>query len=186
MKESENIAADLIKGAVAGVVATWVMGKVTSYMYEHEDPAAQKEYEKVTGGKYVPDRTAETIERTLGLEVTKEQHQLLAEGSHWSLGIGAGATYALLRHRVDYADWGQGLAFGFAFWAFFDEGMTWLTGLAEPPQDYPWQAHARGLVGHLAYGLVAETTIDLLDGIGSQLSSGVEKNEGSRKYSPQI
>ena len=68
----ENILMDVAFGLVAGAVGTFVMGKVTNYMYKHEDPEAQQEYQEVTGGKYVPERTAETIERTLGLEVTKK------------------------------------------------------------------------------------------------------------------
>lgn len=164
-----DLLTDVAFGLVAGAVGTFVMGKVTNYMYRHEDSEARQKYQEVTGGKYVPERTAETIEKTFGLEATKKQRQLLAKGSHWSVGLGAGATYALLRRRFDYADWGQGLAFGAAFWLFFDEGLTWLTGLAESPQEYPWQAHARGLVGHLVYGLVADTTLDLFDQINNQL-----------------
>jgi hypothetical protein len=165
-----SIASDLIKGAIAGAVGTWAIGKVTNYMYEHEDPAARQTYERVTGGKYVPDRTAEKIEKALGLNLSEEQRGLLAEGSHWGLGIGAGATYALLRRRLHSVDLAQGLAFGIAFWALVDEGMTWISGLAEPPQKYPWQAHARGLVGHLVYGLSAETTLDLLEAVAPRSS----------------
>ncbi|MCA1652498.1 MAG: DUF1440 domain-containing protein, partial [Acidobacteria bacterium] len=57
----------------------------------------------------------------------------------------------------------QGLLFGLMFWLGFDEIMTVAAGVARPPQQYPWQAHARGLVGHLAYGVVADTTLDVLD-----------------------
>jgi hypothetical protein len=38
-------------------------------------------------------------------------------------------------------------------------------GFAEPPQAYPWQAHARGFVGHLAFGLAADTVLDVLDAV---------------------
>lgn len=103
-KRRGSMAVDLIKGAVAGAVGTWAIGKVTSYMYEHEDPPAREEYERVTGGKYVPDRTAEKIEKALGLDLSEGQRGLLAEASHWGLGLGAGATYALLRRRLDYVD----------------------------------------------------------------------------------
>lgn len=38
-----------------------------------------------------------------------------------------------------------------------------LLGTAAPPQEYPWQAHARGLVGHLTYGLVTKASVRVLD-----------------------
>lgn len=158
-----SMAGDLIKGAAAGVLGTLVMEQVTSWMYEYEDVRAREEYERVTQGKYVPDRTAEKIERTLGLTLTDAQRRTLAQSSHWAVGLAAGATYGLLRRRLRGAARGQGVLFGLAFWALFDEAFTTLMGVAEPPQMYPWQAHARGLAGHVAYGVVADTTLDVLD-----------------------
>jgi uncharacterized membrane protein YagU involved in acid resistance len=72
-------------------------------------------------------------------------------------------TYALLRRVTSKAAAAQGLLFGALFWALFDEGATVLFGLAKPPQEYPWQAHARGFVGHLVYGVLADTALDVLD-----------------------
>lgn len=158
-----SIGGDVIRGAAAGVLGTLVMERVTSWMYEHEDPRAREEYERITGGKYVPQRTAEKIDGTLGLNLSEPQRKWLAQGSHWAVGLGAGATYAVLRRQLRGADRAQGLLFGLAFWALFDEAFTLLMGVADQPQHYPWQAHARGLVGHVAYGLVADTTLDVLD-----------------------
>ncbi|GAC1543894.1 MAG: hypothetical protein NVS2B7_17900 [Herpetosiphon sp.] len=155
----------MIKGAVAGAIGTWVMGQVTTFLWNHEDSRARERYQAVTGGQYVPDRTAEKLETLFGLDLSPEQHEQLAEASHWTLGAGTSVGYALLRHRFAAAAWGQGLGFGIAFWALVDEGMTPLLGLARPPQDYPWQAHARGLVGHLVYGVVVDTMLGLLDRI---------------------
>ncbi len=163
MQTNGSIVGDVIKGGIAGVVGTWVMGQVTTYMWEHEDPAARERYQEVTGGKYVPDRTAEKIGKILGVDLSEEQHRMLAEASHWGLGAGVSAAYALLRRRYESADWGQGLWFGLLFWAIVDEGMTPLFGLAEMPQVYPWQAHARGFVGHLVFGVVADTVLDVFD-----------------------
>ncbi len=166
MQTNGSLAGDLIKGGIAGVAGTWVMGQVTGYMWEHEDPAARERYQEVTGGKYVPDRTAEKIAMLLGLNLSEEQHSMLAQASHWGLGTGASAAYALLRRRYATADAAQGLLFGLLFWAIVDEGMTPVFGLAEMPQVYPWQAHARGFVGHLVFGVVAETMLDLFDRVG--------------------
>lgn len=84
-------------------------------------------------------------------------------GLHWAYGLGTASAYALLRRRAPVAAAGQGLLFGAVFSLMGDELFTAATGLAEPPQEYPWQAHARGFVSHLAFGLAADTTLDLLD-----------------------
>lgn len=83
------------------------------------------------------------------------------------VGLTAGVLYALARRRIARAHSGQGLVFGLAFWLLFDEIMTVAAGLARPPQEYPCQAHARGLAGHVAYGIAADTTLDALDRVAS-------------------
>jgi hypothetical protein len=162
-RSSDGVIGHVLKGTLAGAAAMWAMEQVVSYMWDHEDPAAKQRYEQVTEGKYVPDRAAEKVQQTIGLDLTKEQKEQLAMGLHWGVGLTAGVTYALLRRRIPRVAAAQGLLFGLAFSALFDEGATVLFGLAKPPQEYPWQDHARGVVGHLLYGVVADTTLDLLD-----------------------
>jgi hypothetical protein len=36
MTGNQNIAADVLKGAIAGAVATWLMDRATTWMYEQE------------------------------------------------------------------------------------------------------------------------------------------------------
>lgn len=162
-QNAQTLATDLVKGVIAGAIGTWSMEKVTGFLWRREDPAAQERYEEVTEGRYPPARMAEKVERVLDLGLGEEKRMMLAQGLHWGYGIGAGAAYALLRRRVPRAALGQGLVFGAAFSLVGDELMTALTGLAEPPQVYPWQAHARGLAGHLAFGLAADSALDLMD-----------------------
>ncbi len=161
--KTEDFAGDVLKGAVAGAVATWVMGRATTWFWEHESVASQAKYKEVTGEKYVPERAAEKLENLVGLHRSKEQHQTLAQVNHWAVGIGAGIAYSLLKRQNKLVSTGRGLLFGAAFSALFDEGLTVLTGLAEPPQKYPWQAHTRGLFGHLVYGAIADATLNVLE-----------------------
>ena len=58
------------------------MGQVITLMQKAESPEARRRYEEVTGGKYVPDRSAEQIESALGLTLTNTQHQALATANH--------------------------------------------------------------------------------------------------------
>jgi hypothetical protein len=161
--ETVMVMSDLAKGLVVGVLATWAMEKVTGFLWEHENEEARKQYEEVTEGRYPPMRMAEKTNDLLNLGLSDDQRPYLAQGFHWSYGLGAASVYALLRRRVPVAAAGQGLLFGAAFSLVGDEIFTSATALAESPRQYPWQAHARGLAGHLAFGLVAHTALDLLD-----------------------
>ncbi len=58
---------------------------------------------------------------------------------------------------------GSGLAFGVAVWLAMDETLPVALGLTAPPQRFPWQAHARGLAGHLVLGAVVEMPFDGLE-----------------------
>ncbi|MCA1673436.1 MAG: DUF1440 domain-containing protein, partial [Actinobacteria bacterium] len=56
-----------------------------------------------------------------------------------------------------------GLAFGTGFSLLVDELMNPLLGLTPGPRAFPWQAHARGLGGHLAFGATTELVLEGFD-----------------------
>lgn len=157
---------DLIKGAIAGAVATWVMGKVTSAMYAREDRGARRREDEARQGKTAYGVAAEKAAEAIGADITDEQREKLGSVVHWALGIGAGAVYAVLRRRFDGVGRAAGLGFGTAFWAAVDEGLVPALGLTKGPGSFPWQTHARGLAGHVSFGAVADGTLRVLDAVG--------------------
>jgi len=163
MRRNTDLGTDLIKGALAGAAATWVMERVTSYLYEHENPAARQREDGARQGKHAFAVAAEKTTNLTGIGLSEEQRQRLGMAYHWGLGLGAGAIYAALRRRVGWLDWGQGTAFGFLFFVLVDEAMNAALGLTPPPRAFPWQAHARGLAGHVVYGIVADAALDAVD-----------------------
>ena len=160
MRDGRTLLTDLALGAAAGVAATWVMGQATTYLYEHEDLLAREREDTARGGKTAYGIAAERVAGAVGRQLSDQQREKLGAGIHWALGAGAGAAYAALRRRVPYADAGQGLAFGATFFALMDEGANTALGLTPGPAAFPWQAHARGLAGHLVYGVVTDTLLD--------------------------
>jgi len=156
---------DLIKGAIAGAVATWVMGKVTSAMYAREDRGARRREDEAHEGKTAYGVAAEKAAHAVGADLGDEQRESLGSAIHWALGIGSGAAYAVLRRRFDAVGRGAGFGFGTAFWAAIDEGLVPALGLTKGPRAFPWQTHARGLAGHLSFGAVAEGTLRVLDAV---------------------
>lgn len=163
MSDRNGIIRDVAAGALAGLAATWVMGQVTSYLYEHEDERARKQEDDARGGRTAYGVAAEKAAAAVDVELTDEQRQKLGSGIHWALGAGAGAVYGALRGRVPAVDAGYGLAFGAAFWGIVDEGANTALGLTPGPRQFPWQTHARGLTGHLVFGVVADSLLSVAD-----------------------
>jgi Protein of unknown function (DUF1440) len=163
LRTRDGIGRDLMKGAIAGAVATFVMGRVTGYMYEHEDRDARRREDDVRGGGSSYEAAAERVATAAGTALDRRERQRYGTAIHWATGIGAGAVYAVLRRRLRFLGSTGGTAFGTAFWAFLDEGVVPALGLTPGPNAFPWQTHARGLVGHLTFGTVTDGTLRLLD-----------------------
>ncbi len=163
MRDGTPVLMDLALGAVAGVAATWVMNRATTFLYEREDEQARQREDAARGGKTAYGIAAEKATAALGIRLSDSAQRKLGTGIHWALGAGGGAAYGVLRRRVPHADAGQGLAYGAAFFAVMDEGANTALRLTPPPAAFPWQAHARGLAGHLVYGVVTDTLLDAAD-----------------------
>ena len=162
MRNRQHFLADVIDGAIAGAVATWAMGKVTTALYEREDRAARQREDEARAGRTAYEAAAEKASAVVGNTLSEEERKRYGSAIHWTLGIAAGAVYGALRPRVERVSLARGLAFGTAFWLLMDEGVTPAIGLTRGPAAFPWQTHARGLAGHLAFGAVADVTLGAL------------------------
>lgn len=163
-RRRSSTALDMAKGALAGAAATWLMGKATTFLYEREDEEARRAEDEARGGKTAYGVAAEKAAGAVGRELSEEERKTAGSAIHWALGMGAGAAYGALRGRVPGAEAGAGLLFGTAFWLLVDEGGNAALGLTPGPAAFPWQTHARGLAGHLVFGLTAEAALRVLDG----------------------
>jgi Protein of unknown function (DUF1440) len=162
-EQSRSVIADLIFGAVAGGVATFAMGKATDYWYQHEPKDVREREDNVREGESAYSVAAEKAAHLAGRSLPPDDRERYGSGIHWALGVGVGALYGLLRDRVPEVGRARGLAFGATFWLLVDEGANYALGLTPGPSEFPWQTHARGLVGHLIYGGVADATLAALD-----------------------
>jgi len=159
----DGLAEDLLKGAIAGAVATWVMDRATTYMYQREGRRARQREEEVRKGSSAYEAAAEKGAALVGRGLTRTERERGGSAIHWGLGIGAGAVYAVLRRRLDLVGSAAGTAFGTAFWALMDEGVVPALRLTPGPSAIPWQTHARGCLGHLTFGTVTDGTLRVLD-----------------------
>jgi hypothetical protein len=163
VRENRHIGVDIIKGAIAGAAATWFMGQVTTWMYEHEDRQAREREDRARGGVPAYERAAEKAADLADVRLSKKARSQVGNGIHWATGIAAGVAYAVLRRQWRGAASGKGLPFGTAFFLTVDELMNPLLGFTPGPQAFPWQAHARGFGGHLAFGPTSELILEGLD-----------------------
>ncbi len=152
----------LISGIAAGVVATWIMTRVTTLMYEHENRAARQREDAARGKKTAYEVAADKAAAIIGRKLSDRQRGRWGQAIHWSLGLGAAVVYTAIRTQLESPDLRHGLLFGFIFWAVMDETVTPLLRLTPGPLAFPWQTHLRGLVGHLVFGGVTEVTLALL------------------------
>ena len=167
MKSDRNLCTDLALGALAGAAATWIMGKTTSYLYEKEDTQARRREDQARGDKTAYEVAAEKAAHFAYRQLSEDERKKLGSAIHWSVGIGSGALYALLRRKLAGGGPGRELAtgalFGTAVWLLLDEVGNPALGLTPGPAAFPWQAHARGLAGHLVLGLATEGVLQVAD-----------------------
>ncbi len=160
-----DLLGDLVRGALAGAAATWVMGQATSYLYEKESKQTRNAENEARGDKTAYGVAAEKAAGAIGMELSDAQRKQYGSAIHWSLGAGAGAVYGALRNRVPGVDAAGGLLFGTAFWLAIDEGANYALRLTPGPAAFPWQTHARGLAGHLVFGVAAHAALNTLDAV---------------------
>lgn len=121
--------------------------------------------DEARGNKTAYGVAAEKVAGAIGKDLSAEERKRYGSAIHWGLGAGAGAVYGVLRDRLPGAEAGHGLLFGTAFWAVVDEGANAALGLTPGPTRFPWQTHARGLAGHLVFGVATDAALHTLDAI---------------------
>ena len=163
--QGDGLLGTLLKGAVAGAAAMWVLDRVDWAMWNAEDSRTRAETRRVRPGGLDPAHVAANrIAGALGRELNPPQPHPLGIALHYSFGMVPTVAYAALRHRQPALAAGRGALWGLAMTLVEDEGMNPALGLAAPPQDYPWQDHARAVVAHVVLGVVAEGVLRVLDG----------------------
>jgi hypothetical protein len=80
--------AAVIKGAIAGAVATWLMGQLTTYMYERENKEAREAEDKARNGKTSYGAAAEKMAGLAGRSLDDQQRERVGSAIHWAIGIG--------------------------------------------------------------------------------------------------
>ena len=153
----------LLRGALAGALGWWAMDHTLRFFYDHESAAVHRRENQARGGVPALEVMAEKLAGLAGSTLSDEERQRAGTALQWTTGVCAGMLYGVLRRRIPAARTGHGLAYGAAFSLVVDEGLTPMLGFAPDPGAFPWQTHARGFIGHLVFGVAAETSLQWLD-----------------------
>lgn len=167
--KDKGLAGTLVKGALIGAASLWLMDRLDWFTYEHQDPAARARTDAARPMGMDPAHVlAERIANAFGGELGPHEPHAHPGGLalHYLLGAAPAVLYAALRDKYPQLRAGGGSAFGLGVFLLQDELLGAVLGLSGDPRQYPWQAHARGLVAHVLYGVLAEQALSLLDRLG--------------------
>ncbi|MDP9415433.1 MAG: DUF1440 domain-containing protein [Pseudomonadota bacterium] len=156
--------AKALMGAAAGAAGTFALDRTDWLMWNHEDEQAKAQTNSVRPyGEPPAHVTAHKAEEILGVEPTPEQHEIAGVAIHYNIGIGPAIVYALVRDKLPIKGIPRGLLYGLGIFAVQDEILNSASGLGANLKKYPWQAHARGLFSHLAYGVATELMLNFME-----------------------
>lgn len=166
MPDAKNVdvVADVVKGALAGAVGVWALDQVTWALWDREAPEVIAQERQARPGGLDPAHVmANRAADAMGVELTPKQPNAAGMVVHYSLGVLPGALYGVFRHEMDGLDTGRGALFGLGLGILQDQLANSLLGTSGAPTEYPWQAHTRGLIGHVVYGVVTDMVLEILD-----------------------
>lgn len=154
--QNGRLVKDIIYGIIGGAIGTVVMGQVANLMYKLESEEKKKKEEelrKEPSYNVMVERIAKDV---FGAHLSDEAKSKLGEAAHWGYGLAWGGVYGAVRNRVPGFSKAGSLPFGITFWFVGDEALNAVFKLTPPPQEFPIDAHLRGLVAHLVYAATAD------------------------------
>lgn len=165
-REDDDLLADWMKGLIAGAAGVWAMDRIGWYLWNRESPEKlQREFAARPDGLDPAHVVANRVADAVGRPLSPKQPHPAGVAVHYGIGMGPAMGYAALRRDVPRIAAGRGLLYGLGLFILVDEVMAPAAGLAGGPGEYPWQAHARGLVSHLVLGVVTDAVLDVLDSV---------------------
>lgn len=151
-----NTVRELGVGAAVGYLGSRVMDLATGWYFERQSKESRRREEEVAPGG-TPVLAGRKLAGLIRREVTDDEAAEIGAAVHRSLGFTYGITAAaLVRKGVPPVR--AGIMVGAAAFLLVDEGFVG-TGFTPPPWVYPVESHARGAIGHLAYGAAVGTML---------------------------
>ena len=179
MQAGNDRAAQALRGAAAGVAGVWALDRADWFMWNHESLDSRAQTIRVRPRQLPPaENMVSAVQEAAGRELPQPAFEAASQVVHYSIGIAPAIAYALLRDRLPVSGVARGALYGLTLFVAQDEMLNTLSGLGAKPRAYPWQAHARGLVAHVVYGIATELALNLLEERAPR--------DGARRSSPRM
>jgi hypothetical protein len=147
---------NLWTGALAGYAASRSMDAATSWFHARQSEASRRREEELApGGALV--QLGKQLGAAVGRDLTDEAAGRVGVAVHRTLGMSYGLAASALVGR-GMRPVSAGLVVGTAALLLVDEG----TALPQMTA-YPVESHARGVIGHMTFGLVTGGLLALTD-----------------------
>jgi hypothetical protein len=163
-----SIVEPVLRGVAASAVGTLAMDSSIYRRYRHGGGTSEfPDWEFSEGltswdNAPAPARVAKKLlESVLGREVPPRYARFLNNATHWGMGLGTGAAYALLVGPRGPKLW-YGVPFGAAVWAGGYVVLPQL-GVYEEIWKYDLETLAKDLGAHLVFGSATTATLALLN-----------------------
>lgn len=164
VRNDRNPATAAAMGAVAGAVGVWALDRIDWFLWNREtDQTRLRTIAARPGGEPPAQALVSRVEDATGRRLAADTHETVSGVVHYSIGIAPAIGYALLRDKLPGRGVARGAAYGLSLFLTQDELLNSVTGLGGKPGDYPWTAHARGLVAHTLYGVVTELALNAME-----------------------
>lgn len=165
-RAGDSILGGMIRGAIAGAAGIWVLNEVDRYLAGRESAATRRDTVAAQPGGMDPAHVvADRVARATGSMLSPADQEAVSTGVKYAAGMMPAAALGALRDRLGrWTVAGRGFAFGVTAWAVEDEWIKARSGLAAGATRYPWQAHGRGFLSHVAYGLTVDAVLRVLKG----------------------
>jgi len=147
----------LLKGSVAGFIATIPMTGVSEVLYKWLP--LEQQY------PLPPSDITSTVADEVGLEeVDAAAHAPLTYANHFSYGTTVGAGYALVADTLPFSPLANGLLYGLGVWAGGYLGWLPALGIRHPATQSPAERNALMIASHLVWGATLSSVFHVLEG----------------------
>lgn len=148
-----NLSNELAIGAFAGLIGGFALAGAAQVMYNLTSEDKKREEADIEPrDPFIV--LADKLQNLTGVKLNERQKKVFEQSTVTTVALASGMAYAALARKSKLNWLAKGAIFGALFWAIEDEGMGTALGLFGDNTKYPLEAHIRGLVAHVAFGVV--------------------------------
>lgn len=153
---------EALVGLAAGLIATRVVGIVQKVLYDAMPDRVKRQETAASPALDPSQMAAKKLAALFGVDLRGKALENGGWAVHYATGLGWTPVYMMLRRWGGLHPAGAALVCGSAMALVLDEGVVPALKLSRGPRAYPWQTHARGLVNHIAFGVVVAAAVEML------------------------